>query len=1332
MSVKQNQQQLSRPTLASRLNGRFSNIPKISRLEESAPNRRKKLKRRMLLETLDRRELMAADVGLYGSVTFDFGTDQSPVELGSVQMSNAIRYSSERGYGLLSEANAVDRGQADDLNRDFVAAKKISFRFDVPNGLYQVEPGLGDRTRLRDRIQVAINGEVRDVVTTLGATPVVPSYFIEVTDGSIVLEVTDLGGDSQNAALTSLAVTALDSSYGIPEDRPADAVNQSPLLVIATHGRVSPSSQGKLLSTSDKLDRPDVTEWVFELPRALAKATRGDSLDILNPNVRPVLLPKIEAAQTEEELLALHKGSEDIIALNWTKESSFGTPQNAGDILDGPGDVYNEVEHRKAVTRASVAIFRMLEARIRSELAENPSAKVDLLIVGHSFGATANREVVMMLNQSELADHVDFVKVVELDPVAMKADENPSERADSHDRYFWKHPTSARNGRPIVDSVVNYYQTEGLAFTGILEKGLIMGLPLDGQDGGGILGFKNGEANVFDTITGETADRFKNLRNADGKPTDGDLRAGVYSPDGKVLAIASEDGSLRIREADTHNEIRTIRVSKSTVTDISFLPESDKVVTVSKDGKIRVFRVADGEKLWEGEHKGNAERQPDGTYAYRGAKVVALSSDGKLMVTGGTGDHIKIWMRESGPDLKFRHVQSLPSHRGETTSIAFASDGTLVTGGTDGKIRRWKQGSSVYELSQELALNADVRQAVFSDDGRFLAVAAGRSVSLYMKAQDGSLIRTREFRDHVDAVYGLAFTKDGTRLATGGLDRTIFIYDAASGNKVNVLNQAMLGVRTLAYNSDGNRLLATFFDSKGGPVKDINVTEQVRSRVGFIENISSGGSAHHSEVPFVYIDLVIRKTNDSFFEMRDKPRASRYGDFEAGDLTKWDADSIATDEVFGNSDEDLSLPWLDELTNLHAPVFNQSIQTTIVPQEMEISLAGLAVDPDGNAITWSVRSSSPQTIVATINGNSLRLRPLKEGSSEIELTANDGRWAAQVRFAAKADGTAWRDKAAQLKGEAHLASAELDAIQRQIDRVNKELSAINEEWSEIDDKVDQLQKNVGILRKELADSTLRVDRLQQERNSVLAAKSAADAALVSAEAAFRTSSSNYSRLDSQTSQLFQTYQQRQNARQVAKQRLDNANKMTRPARLAEFNSAVAAAAQAENAWRTSQSQRDAAGRTMDASRRLRDNSASEAARQSTRLVQVDGELKRAISEKSAAETALNEKLRFRDVLLSDLGKLQTRNHAMRTHHESLRNDLSAVTTKLQVLTQTLVSFQQNKWVDNLGLEKIEEGQLSPASNRIPRLGTGLSEVSDRINRIEGKILDSSNRLSSLG
>jgi hypothetical protein len=115
---------------------------------------------------------------LYGSVTFDFGTDQSPVELGAIQVSSTIRYSPQRGYGMTSSVSDVDRGRDDDLNRDFVEGRTVSFRVDVPNGIYQVEPGIGDRLRLRDRVQISLNGEVRDLVTTLGGArrrfPVTP------------------------------------------------------------------------------------------------------------------------------------------------------------------------------------------------------------------------------------------------------------------------------------------------------------------------------------------------------------------------------------------------------------------------------------------------------------------------------------------------------------------------------------------------------------------------------------------------------------------------------------------------------------------------------------------------------------------------------------------------------------------------------------------------------------------------------------------------------------------------------------------------------------------------------------------------------------------------------------------------------------------------------------------------------------------------------------------------------------------------------------------------------------------------------------------------------
>ena len=1317
-----------------------------------------------------------AAASLTGSVTFDFGTDQSPVDPDALQVSDTIRYTATRGFGMTSDVRGIDRGRDDDLLRDFVEGPTVGFRVDLPDGIYQVEPMLGDRLQLRERMQVSINGEVRGLITTLGGTSATPSYYVEVQNGRIDIEVTDLGGESPNAALAALTITALDNSAGIPQDSPAQAANRSPLLVVMTHGRVTPPKQdgglmgtvvsklaghdvkenmpgedgdvlgeiveGAVKSAFPSEGRPDVSDWVYELPRALAKATRREGLDSLNPNVRPIPLPKIEKAASDEELLNLLKGSQDFIATNWSTESSFGTPQTAEDIGNRPWDVYNERQHRQAVMRAATATFRMMEARIRQEIAHNPLAKVDLLIVGHSFGATVNREVVLMLNTSPLADHIDFVKIVELDPVAIKPDPNPAERAASHDRYFWQSPAAARNGKPLVDSIVNYYQTEGLAFTGILEKGLITGVPLDGYDGGGLLGFRNGQAMVFSTQTGDTLDQFQLVNNRTGKPAQGALRNGVYSPDGRLIALASEDGTVSLCDAVTHAELRRIAVSKEFVTDVQFMPNSAEIITVSKDGQVRIFSAADGALLWTGRHqaspliKGVSPDNPLGTTVYRGAKVLAISKDGRLLATGGTANNIRIWLRTPGTATGFEVAQTIPGHSGGTTTLAFAPDGSLVTGGEDGQVRIWKQGTAVYEMAQVLDLGAPVQKSVFSKNGKSLATASGKTVSLWMAGATGEWIRVREFADHVNSAQALAFSMDDRFLATGGADHTIFIYNTLTGEKVNVLNQAMLEIRNLAFSPDGTRLLATYFDLKGGPIRDVNVTDQVRSRVGFFENLFAGGSKHHSEVPFVYIDLVVRKTNDSFFEMRDKPRASRYGDFEPGDLTQKDTDRIDAisrpQTPDGGGDDELSNPWIDQISNWHAPEFINTIPTMTVTDTLAVSLRGLAIDADGNTLQWTVRSSNTDVLLATIDGESLVLRPLQEGQASIELTANDGHWAAQIQFTATADGSIWRGRADQLRNEAMLATEKLRILQQAIEPVETAIDDMNRQWKELDSRIGGIRASVTELQKDVASATSRVDRARQTQAAALASRTAAESALARAETNLQNALANHARIDATTRQLFQTFSQRQDERQQARQRLDNASKSNRAARQADFNRASEAAAAAEANWRNSQSQRDSAQQAVDAARNARNNMNAELNRNSRLLAEAESDIARAQKDLKDATTRLTTKLAQRKELLDMLNDATTRLDSLVTQLQSLQTQQLALATHLQNLNEQLGIMRQSKWVTRIGLDKTEETILNPATARSNQTAVRLEELVARVSRVREKITSSSSQVKALG
>ena len=66
----------------------------------------------------------------------------------------------------------------------------------------------------------------------------------------------------------------------------------------------------------------------------------------------------------------------------------------------------------------------------------------------------------------------------------------------------------------------------------------------------------------------------------------------------------------------------------------------------------------------------------------------------------------------------------------------------------------------------------------------------------------------RSFRGHDDAVTGLAFDPAGARLATAGRDRTVRIWDVASGRPIRTLRGHLLGVSCVAFSPDG-RLVAS-------------------------------------------------------------------------------------------------------------------------------------------------------------------------------------------------------------------------------------------------------------------------------------------------------------------------------------------------------------------------------------------------------------------------------------------------------------------------------------------------------------------------------------------
>ena len=95
----------------------------------------------------------------------------------------------------------------------------------------------------------------------------------------------------------------------------------------------------------------------------------------------------------------------------------------------------------------------------------------------------------------------------------------------------------------------------------------------------------------------------------------------------------------------------------------------------------------------------------------------------------------------------------------------------------------------------------------YAPDGRQIALASRDVVDLWDVAGAGASL-IHQLRGHVNFVYAVAFSPDGRRLATGGWDKTIQIWDRATGERLDTLNGHRGFVRSLAFSSDGSQLVS--------------------------------------------------------------------------------------------------------------------------------------------------------------------------------------------------------------------------------------------------------------------------------------------------------------------------------------------------------------------------------------------------------------------------------------------------------------------------------------------------------------------------------------------
>ncbi len=180
-----------------------------------------------------------------------------------------------------------------------------------------------------------------------------------------------------------------------------------------------------------------------------------------------------------------------------------------------------------------------------------------------------------------------------------------------------------------------------------------------------------------------------------------------YSPDGKYLATASKDKTVKLWDAVTRQQVRQLTGHTGEVTCVAFSPDSKRLASGSMDATVRLWEVATGSELGKPLRGHTA-----------GVSAVAFSNDGKLLASGGgnSARDVRLWHLSAKPEGR-----KLGGHNGIIGSIAFSRDDkTLVTGSWDDTVRFWN-----VDTGEERRPPMPGRYVCVSPDGGTLFVGTG-------------------------------------------------------------------------------------------------------------------------------------------------------------------------------------------------------------------------------------------------------------------------------------------------------------------------------------------------------------------------------------------------------------------------------------------------------------------------------------------------------------------------------------------------------------------------------------------------------------------------------
>ncbi len=251
------------------------------------------------------------------------------------------------------------------------------------------------------------------------------------------------------------------------------------------------------------------------------------------------------------------------------------------------------------------------------------------------------------------------------------------------------------------------------------------------------------------------------------------------------FAAAGRDGKIYLKRRD-NSLLKTLPGHKYPITAVHFSPDGKLLASASNDKTIKLWNIENYRLI--NTFKGHQ----------KSVESISFNPNGKLLISGSADKTVKLW------NLTGEIIQTFTGPQDTISSVTFSHNGKMIAAGSyDKQIYLWKlDGTLLNKFTEHKQAISSVQ---FSTDNKTLASASWDNyIKLWNITNDESF---KTLTGHTTGVTSLSFNQDNKLLVSGSQNSTIKLWNLSNGNQLKTFSLDIGGINSLSFTPDNQNLV---------------------------------------------------------------------------------------------------------------------------------------------------------------------------------------------------------------------------------------------------------------------------------------------------------------------------------------------------------------------------------------------------------------------------------------------------------------------------------------------------------------------------------------------